>query len=229
MKKLVALLIGFVMLCTSLSAFADGLDLSVLKNNDVIEVDINSNGNAFVNSIVGRTKFVHEKSLDDYPSFVYSDIIIGDYYSNEPIALWRFWVSYSALQYLGITSFSLILDNTEYTFKNVGNKDNNEDYSTNVRENPHVAFGSNNRAFWMDLLLKFEALEDKTDMFDMSMKMILHGTTKDVEVTLPGDAIVDLAVLGEVYLALAGLEELTSYDGTEMTETEISGYHPTSI
>ncbi len=229
MKKLIALLIGLVMLCTSLSAFADGLDLSVLKNNDLIEVEIDNDGDAFVNSIVGHTRFDHEKSLDDYPSYVYSDIIIGDYYSTKPITLWRFWVSYSAAQYLGITSFSLVLDDTEYTFKNVGNKDNNEDYSTNVRENPHIAFGSNNMSFWLALLLKFEALEDKTEMFNMSMKMILHGTTKDIEVTLPGDAMVDLAIVGELYLSLAGLDELSSYDGTEMTETEISGYQPTSI
>ncbi|MBR0513054.1 MAG: hypothetical protein IJK06_02245 [Clostridia bacterium] len=153
----------------------------------------------------------------DYPSGVYSDIIIGDYYSSSPVAFWRFWVSYSAAKYLGITSFTIIMDGNEYTFKNVGNKDHMTDYGTNVRENPHITFGSNNLSFWLALLLKWEGLEDKTEMFDMSMQMILHGTTKDLTVDIPGYAMADMAVLGEVYLSMAGMEALMGEEGSEMT------------
>ena len=91
------------------------------------------------------------------------------------------------------------------------------DYGTNVRENPHITFGSNNLSFWLALLLKWEGLEDKTEMFDMSMQMILHGTTKDLTVDIPGYAMADMAVLGEVYLSMAGMEALMGEEGSEMT------------
>ncbi len=217
MKRLVALIVGIVTICTSCLAFADNLDLSVLKNNNLIDVDISNEGNAFVESIIGHTPFTHEGNLEDYPSGVYSDIIIGDYYSSSPVAFWRFWVSYSATKYLGITSFTIIMDGNEYTFKNVGNKDHMTDYGTNVRENPHITFGKNNMTFWLALLLKWEGLEDKTEMFDMSMQMILHGTTKDITVEVPGYAMADMAVLGELYLSMGGIEALMDEDGTEMS------------
>ena len=51
----------------------------------------------------------------------------------------------------------------------------------------------------------------------MSMQMILHGTTKDVTVEVPGYAMADMAVLGELYLSMAGIETLMDEDGTEMT------------
>lgn len=94
------------------------------------------------------------------------------------------------------------------------------DYGTNVRENPHITFGKNNMTFWIALLLKWEALEDKTEIFDMTMQMILHGTTKDLTIEVPGCAMVDLAVLGEMYLSMAGIETLMDVEGTEMTVLE---------
>ena len=220
MKRLLAFAVGIVLFLLSCSAFADKLDLSVLKNNDLIDVDIDSDGNAFIESFVGHTAFTHDGSMEEYPSYVYSDIIIGDYYSSEPVSLWRFWISYSAEKYLGITSFTLILDGSEYTFSNVGNKDHMFDYGTNVRENPHIAFGMSNMSFWVALLLKWESIEDKTEFLDMSMQMILHGTTKDITVDVPGAALIDMAILGELYLSMAGIETLIDYDGNEMTVLE---------
>lgn len=95
MKRCLALFLGIAILCVSCLAYADTLDLSVLKDNKLINVDINNDGNAFVESVIGHTSFTHENAIEDYLSYVYSDIIIGDYYSSSPVALWRFWVSYS--------------------------------------------------------------------------------------------------------------------------------------
>ena len=217
MRRFVAIILAFSLALLSIGAFADTLDLSVLKDNKLIDVEINNDGNAFIESIIGHTNFTHENSIEDYPSYVYSDIIIGDYYSADPITFWRLWISYSAAKYLGITSITLSLDDSEYTFTNVGNKDHMTDYGTNVRENPHITFGGNNLSFWLALLLKWEGLEDKTEMFDMSMKMTLHGTTKDITVDVPGYAMADLAVLGELYLSMAGMETLLDVDGNEVS------------
>ena len=218
MRKVVALVLVVVLLLVSFTiASASSVDLSVLKDNSLIDVDIDNDGDAFVESIFGKTNFTHPKGLDDYPSYVYSDIIIGDYYSSNPVALWRFWVSYSAAKYLGITSMTIDLDGTKYTFKNVGSKDNMTDYGTNVRENPHITFGSENLSFWVALLLEWECLEQKTDMFDMSMKLTLHGSLEDVTVTIDGYAMADLCIIGETYLSMAGIEGLMAYEGNSMT------------
>lgn len=223
MKRICLLVLVAVLLMSSITAAtAATVDLSVLKGNELLDVDIDNEGNAFVESIIGHTTFTHPKSIDDYPSWVYSDIIIGDYYSSEPVALWRFWVSYSAAKYLGITSMTIVLDGTKYTFNNVGSKENMNDYGTNVRENPHINFGSDNLDFWLALLLKWESLENKTEMFDMSMQIILHGTTEDVTVDIDGFAMVDLCTLGEIYISMVGIEGLMDYEGTSMTTASVN-------
>lgn len=218
MRRFVAFVLVVALLMMSFTAAsAASVDLSILKGNSLLDVDINNDGNAFVESIIGHTNFSHPKSLDNYPSWVFSDIIIGDYYSKEPVALWRFWVSYSAAKYLGITSMTIELDGTKYTFNDVGSKDNMTDYGTNVRENPKIIFGSENLSFWLALLLKWEGLEQKTDMFDMSMDLTLHGSIEDVTVTIDGYAMADLCVIGEAYLSMVGFEGLMDYEGTSMT------------
>lgn len=218
MKKTLSFLLALVMLTAMVfPAFAETLDYSVLKDNSLIDVDINNDGNAFIESIIGETTFTHEKSLDDYPSFVYTDIIIGDYYSSDPVSLWRFWVSYSAEKYMGITSISFILDDTEYTFTDVGSKDNMTDYGTNVRENPHINFGSNNYEFWKALIVKGKTYDELTDALDDSLTMILHGTTRDETITLNGSALLDFYIITAVYFELADTSDIMQYDGTPMT------------
>ena len=217
MKRLAAFIIGIIFILCSCSASAGSLDLSMLKDSKILSFDINNDGNAFVKSACGHQSFTHEGALEQYPSGVYSDIIIGDYYSADQVAFWRFWISYSAEKYMGITSVTLILDGNQYTFTNVGSKDRMHDYGTNVRENPSIVFGKNNMAFWMKLLLKWEALEDKSEILDSSMTMILHGPAKDLTVELSGVVLADLAYLGETYLSMAGVDALLNEDGTEMT------------
>ncbi len=109
------------------------------------------------------------------------------------------------------------LDGTSYKFTGIGGKDHMKDYGTNVREEPCIVFGSDNLGFWLALLMKFEGLEDKTDMFDMSMKAILHGTMEDVAIEISGDAMLDLCIIGEAYLKMAGFDTLMDEDGTSMT------------
>ena len=218
MKKTLSFLLALSMLTAMVfPAFAETLDYSVLKDNSLIEVDINNDGNAFIESIIGETTFTHEKSLDDYPSYVYTDIVIGDYYSSEPVSLWRFWVSYSAEKYMGITSISFILDDMEYTFTDVGSKDNMTDYGTNVRENPHINFGSKNFEFWKALVAKAEAYDELTDAFDDSLTMILHGTTRDETITLNGSALLDFYIITVVYFKLADMSDIVQFEGTPMT------------
>ena len=109
MKRLLAIFTCICVLIPCL-ALADN-DYSYIKNaNQFYSMNINDDGNAFISSKHGLVdlKFDHKYALEEYPSYVYSDIIVIDYYGDaDPV--WRIWINYNAKNSLGITSVSITL------------------------------------------------------------------------------------------------------------------------
>lgn len=229
MKKLVCIILIFSLLMTSI-AFADDLDYSYIKAcNDVYTIDINDDGNAFITPAVGTDdlKIVHKYSLDDHPSFIYSDIIVLDYY-GDPTPVWRIWINYVARHNLGISSVTINLPKFDinsnaitdgirsYTFTGIGGKDQIESHDGYISETPCIVMGSNNMLFWAELIMIYESLSNFDQLLEFTIPITLHGTIEDVETEISGMVNADLWLAAEAAYHL-NMNSLLEEEGTKMT------------
>lgn len=216
MKKAIALTLALLLaLAPVCTALASDLNYAVLENSKLLEIDKKEDGLAFVSSAVGLTIPSHEGELPDYPSYVYSDIVIGDYGEPDSAAVWRFWVSYSGRDYPNADSMTVILNGKEYLFRGVSFEGCQEDYDTNKRESLRVVFGYGTMPFWLDVMTLYQSLEDVTELPKTEFTVILHGD-RDVTLQVPGSALLDMAIIGDAFLAFAGMDRLIEYDGSDM-------------
>lgn len=216
MKKVLSLFLLFLIaFAAACPAQAAPLNYAAIDGREILEIESGDDGFTFVTSILGYIPVSHEGLLQDYPSYVWSDIIIDHYHESDSAAVWRFWVSYSASEHLNATSMTVILDGKEYCFSDIAFEGSLQEYDSNVRETLRIAFGYETMPFWLDLMLKYRSLENAMDLTGMNFTAILHGD-RDVTLEIPGDALLDMAIIGDTYLSLAGMDALISYDGTGM-------------
>ncbi|MBQ9009155.1 MAG: hypothetical protein IJ088_07505 [Clostridia bacterium] len=210
------------LLCWAGSACAK-VDLTPIKDDEFITIDVNDNGIAFVSTTFpfDQMAFTHKYSLEEHPSHTYSDIVILDYFEENPSAAWRIWFEYSARTYLGITSITITLDGVEYTFTGVGGKEKMKSYDSYVTESPNILLGKENVSFWSALLLKWESLENVSDVLDMSLPVVLHGT-EDIETTINGISILEMCLIGESLIRISGLEAFAETTGTSVTAVNLT-------
>ena len=218
MKRMIAFLFLLTLLvCFSLPAFAK-IDLTPIRNrSDLYRIDVNDNGHAFIMTKLGLNDriFSHKYSLEENPSYCYSDIVIMDYFDENPAAAWRLCFDYSAASYLGITSITITMDDVEYTFTGVGGKERMFSHDSYITEKPNIVFGSENDDFWRTLMLKCLGLGDGDAILNMSLPVVLHGT-EDVETELDGAAILDMNLMGMALIDMTGEGQIVNLDGTPM-------------
>lgn len=215
MKKMVALILLITVMISYQSSALASIDLSAIKNNDLYKMDMDDDGDVYISLNFEEPLFYHANSIDEYPSYVYTDIIILDYFSTSPRAVWRMWVNYSASKYMGLNAISIVMDNTEYEFLNVGGTNRMKDFGTNTREEGCIVFGIDNADFWVAFLLKCEDLNSIEQMENWSFPMTLHGLI-DVETTLDVDALLELYAMGEAMLKIAGIDGMMLEGATEV-------------
>ena len=153
MKRLISISLSLFILVACLSAIpafaTTDIDYSYIKeNSDIYSFDINDDGNALIDLNYSKPVFTHENSLEDYYSFIYSDIIVTDYYKS-PHATWRIWIYYVAAKSIGISSVSFTMGDTEYIFDVDTQFVRTDDY---VLEAVPIVCGLDNIVFLLDLL-----------------------------------------------------------------------------
>ena len=221
-RKMICLFLLMILVCWSMPVFAK-VDLTPLrKDNDLYVIDVTEDGNAFINTRISEQDlmYIHKYSLTERPSYTHSDIFILDYFGSNPRAFWRIWFRYYAKYFLGITSITITMDDVEYTFTGVGGKERMQSGDSYVVEGPNILIGKGNFDFWNALLLKCEAYEDGKDILNISLPVVLHGT-EDVETEISGTSVMDMFLMGETLLRIAGLEAFTEIDGTSMTTVNL--------
>lgn len=120
-KRLVALALSLALVLTIVSPAVadDGFDMSAIRGNDYLEISVDKEeGVAFVTtkmSVAGRS-FTHEYESETRYSYFESDILVLDYYSDNPKGILRTWITYSADEFLYITSVSFLLMEKNISF-----------------------------------------------------------------------------------------------------------------
>ncbi len=220
MKRRMALLLAAVLLAGMAGTALADVDLSTIRNSELYYIDVNDNGYAFVGSIVPYDLMTvsHPNSVASEPSIAYSDIVVSNYYSSgdRQQAAWRLWLEYRGGSYLGITAITLTWDGTDYTFEGVGDSSRMQNHGNYVQENARIVFGSDNMLFWLSFLLRCEGLDNKMEIIDWSMPMVLHGT-RDVATELSGYTLLDLYLVGEAMYNISGFDGLLGTSGSPVT------------
>jgi hypothetical protein len=222
MKKICLLLVLLLTVALGMNtalASIDPIDLTYVRESDVLAMDISDSGNAFIYTTLDAQTIEHADSLEAHPSDVYSDIIVIDYYGDQ-YPCWRFWIDYRAESFLGITSVTMEYGGKSYTFSGLGDKDHMSTKDGYVQESIPIQMGYENVLFWSAFMLDVESLEDKSEILTWSIPVVLHGT-EDVTTTINGDAITDFYVMGLTMANINGMSALADNEGSVCTVEEL--------
>ena len=97
MKRLLCAILCLCLLCAAAAA-ETGFDLSVIRQNDYLEIDVDSEEEvAFVESTFSTKdlSFVHSRESEKLYSSTHMDILIIDYFSSGAYPVWRLWITVS--------------------------------------------------------------------------------------------------------------------------------------
>ncbi len=221
MKKWIALLLTAALLTCCSAALAQ-VDMSSLENNDLYRVDVaQDGGHAFVsmNIVDEALAFSHKYSLSAYPSLAYSDILITGYKTENANAVWRIWFEYNAEKSLNIHSITITFGGKDYTFTDLSGANTGMPYADHVWETPCIVLGAANFDFWFDFIVACETLEDKKEIMNWQIPVVLHGD-EDVEAAMGGLSALSIYLCGEEMASLIGVEGLFQMNGTPLAVPE---------
>ena len=220
MKKWIAmvlLMMTLTWLCAS--AFAK-VDLSYVRKNDMYSIDVFDEGYALIRikpdlKLKEAQELKHKYSIEDHPSRAYTDVVITDYFDEDAFPYVRLWFEYNAPELLGITSATITMNGTPYTFTDIGNKDGVKKHEGYYTEKPFIVLGKNTMEFWLNFL--FLNLEKGSDIVNVSFPVVLHGI-EDVETELSGASLAEWYLLGILPNKMMDPKEHGSRinDGTEV-------------
>ena len=166
-----------------------------------------------------KPSFTHKNSPTNYASLFYTDIIVTDYYT-APKATWRIWIAYTAAKSLGITSATIHLNGTDYTF-DIGNSMTATHYDDFVAEEFPIVIGSENYHFWASLLLKLTSYNTIDELYDINIPVTLHGAVENINFCIPSDAIVDLTLIGKAIFTMVGYDGIMKTYGSPVNISQL--------
>ena len=221
MKKL-ALLFTMILLVSIFVAPASALtiDYSYIDESQegLYEIEV-EDGIKFIGIADGNIPFEHENLAEGYNSFIYSDISVEDYDTEDAFPYWRTWIAYTSGSPLGITGITFRYKDQEYYF-DVAQDVTMNIYSDVLLEDFPLVWGGNNREFWLDLLIDLENAVDYEDMLKITVTATLHGEKGDIDFTVPSSALVCFFFTGEAYLNMVEGEVVIGTEGTPVTVKE---------
>lgn len=201
MKRWIAFLIAAVLLCSSVSALADGtFDISFYSSSNVFTVEVDSeNDIAFIDSKMGTADlaFNHQYENDYYYSVMRNDIIVIDYFSSNRYPVLRTWITYRGDKALYFTGVSFIIEGKEYVLSDVADKDRIQKLDNGWEETLLIKYGSENWDFFAAIaasaMVYYGAWVDDKEAAVPDIKMVLHGT-EDIEVQVTGNFLLDMGI-----------------------------------
>ena len=221
MKRFLSVLTVLVLLLFALpSQGAAQIDYSFIKEySDFFSFDIDEDGNAFISSNFDAPVFTHKNLPLGYNSLFYTDILVADYYST-PRAVWRIWIAYTAAKSLGITSATIHLNGTDYTF-DIGNSMTATHYDDFVAEEFPIVIGSENYHFWASLLLELTSYNNINELYAINIPVTLHGAVENINFYIPSDAIVDLTLIGKAIFTMVGYDGIMKTYGSPVNISQL--------
>ena len=213
MKKVFSLILCLVLACSlTLTALADGFDASLVKENDsLFEFTVNSDeGIAFVDAAmtVRERSFTHPYESESYYSYVYSNLVIIDYFNSTSYPVWRFWVDYVGTKHIYANAVTFTFDGNSYTFTDVADTDRITDRDNGDGEEILlVVIGTDNVDFVTGLETYLNKLQeiDPDDAYtsiteNAEVSMTLHGT-EDFTVQLPSTFMLEYFLMRAAFIA----------------------------
>ena len=225
MKKIFALLLAAVLLCSAMTVAvaADDLDLSFVRNNkEVYTIDLNDKGTAaFIESQLSAKdrSFVHKYESSTRYSNTMFDVLIVDYDTDDAYPVFRLWISYYADDsYVNLHSASIILGDEKYTFSDIDDPDWRTKDEDGYAEQLLIKFDEETLPF----LAKLESMlpDDADDLDDISIKMILHGD-EDITVEIGRGFLMDFMFIKTAMININGLQYLERAYGSDMSVTTV--------
>ena len=207
-KRLVALALSLALVLTIVSPAVadDGFDMSAIRGNDYLEISVDKEkGVAFVTtkmSVAGRS-FTHEYESETRYSCFESDILVLDYYSDNPEGILRTLITYSADEFLYITSVSFFVNGKEYIFSDIADSEWYYEFDDGIVEQILIKYGA--EGSWDFLKAVYDELDKSSDdeNYSLEIKMVLHGT-KDVTVSLEIMPMFDLVIMAGAWAEANG-------------------------
>lgn len=207
-KRLVALALSLTLVLTIVSpAMADDeFDMSAIRGDDYFEISVDKEeGLAFVTtkmSVAGRS-FTHEYESETRYSYFESDILVLDYYSDNPEGILRTWIAYSADEFLYITSVSFFVNGKEYIFSDIADSEWYYEFDDGIVEQILIKYGAEGSRDFLKAV--YDELNKSIDdeNHSLEIKMVLHGT-KDVTVSLEKMPMMDLVIMVGVWAEANG-------------------------
>lgn len=207
MKKIFALLLVLTLVCSFACNALAAYDFSFTDEYPALyEVSKDESEEiAFIDSIsknsVRDYAFTTPYESEQYYSYVYNDIIVLDYDTDEAYSVWRLWVDYTGTQAIKANKVSFTFDGKTFTFGNMYDEENmsreeNGDYA----ETYMIKFGVDSLPFIEALSDYIASISTGDSPFDSIMSngvitMTLHGESEDITATLPNMILLDFDVI----------------------------------
>ena len=222
MKKLIC-----VMLCALLLGSAaladDAFDLSVIRNNDNLTIDVNRDeGVAFVESTLstGSRAFEHSREASELYSSTKHDLLILDYFSSEPYPIFRLWFNLSTDdRFYYVNSVTFTLGGKDYTFTDVADPDWFYELDNGYLQQLLIKFGVENVDFTLAVLDLIGPLETADDYYAARVPVVFHGT-EDITAELSAGYLVEYLLFTNVLLESNGVDYLDKANDTPMKVTD---------
>ena len=160
-------------------SIAESFDISTFKDTNAFVIDVDKDEElAFINSILSPStlSFTHRNESSMEYSFSRFDILVIDYFSVDPWPIFRLWFTVSTEdRYYYFTSVSITIDNKEYTFSGISDKNWFFNQDNSYRQMMLITFGVDNVGF-------IKALDDYLENYNVDdltkalLPVVFHGT-----------------------------------------------------
>ncbi|MBR6705459.1 MAG: hypothetical protein IKI84_02090, partial [Clostridia bacterium] len=229
MKKTLSFILALALLCSCASTLAAGYDMTYIReNSNAFTIDVNEDSEvAFVESTLSAKErsFVHRYESDHRYSSTMFDVLVINYEKSSAYPVPRLWITYCADEYIYYDSVTFTLNGKDYTFSGISDPDWRSKDEKGVVEEALIKFGTEA----VDFLFALKNYREKFASYDELMnetkgpkiKMVLHGRSEDITVTLGGGFLLDFTYIIEgAYMETGGLDYIENVISTTMSVSD---------
>ena len=220
MKKNLFLFCSFIFLFELFSiANADTFDISPFKDNELFNIDVEIDEEiALIESVLPAESltFIHENESPAQYSSTRFDVLVIDYFSADSYPIWRLWLNILTKDtFYYITSVSITIDEEEFTFSGIADKDWFYAKDNSYLQRMLVKFGYENLEFLVALENFVNRHVSYDDVMDTSIPIVFHGTD-DISAELGPGFLLEFLAFKRALVSSNGVDYLDKVDATTM-------------